>query len=57
MLQQALQKVQQENADLKQQWLASHAHLSTASEQIDSCMTNLEQSAMQCEPWSMGAGA
>ena len=34
-----------------------HAHLSTASEQIDSCMTNLEQSAMQCEPWSMGAGA
>ena len=50
VLQQALQKVQQENAALKQQWLASHAHLSTGSEQIDSCMTNLEQSAMQCEP-------
>ena len=57
VLQQALQKVQQENAALKQQYLASHAQLSSASQQIDSCVANLEQSAMQCERWSMSAVA
>ena len=57
VLQQALQQVQQENAALKEQYLAQHAQLSTANEQIDSCVANLEQTAMQCERWSMSAGA
>ena len=56
-LERALQQVQQENAGLKQQYIAHHTQLTAASTKVDTCLENLENTAMQCERWSMSAGA
>lgn len=53
VLQRALQQVRDENADLKQQYLAHHAQLVAASSQIDSVKASLEGSAMECERFCM----
>mmetsp|Transcript_20689 Transcript_20689/g.42354 ORF Transcript_20689/g.42354 Transcript_20689/m.42354 type:complete len:185 (+) Transcript_20689:52-606(+) len=53
----ALEQVRQENAGLKQQYITHHTQLTAASAQIDTCLENLQHTAMQCERWSMSAGA
>ena len=56
-LERALQQVQGENAALKEQYIAHHTKLTAASTQVDSCLDDLQHTAMQCERWSMSAGA
>jgi|TARA_B110001469_G_scaffold106961_1_gene106986 hypothetical protein len=56
-LERALQQVQGENAALKEQYIAHHTKLTAASTQVDTCLDDLQQTAMQCERWSMSAGA
>ena len=56
-LERALKQIQGENAALKEQYMAHHAKLSAASAQVDTCLDDLQNTAMQCERWSMSAGA
>ena len=53
VLRQALQQVRDENAGLKQQYLAHHAQLTAASSQIDVVKASLEGTAMECEQFCM----